>query len=78
MKAKLTVSVDQDTLVIAKRVLKMRKRSISAEVDALLKRIVAEAPSKRLSWTEQFGDLRIPIPENKGEMADWYIKHLRP
>jgi len=56
----------------------MRKRSISAEVDALLKQNVAEAPSKRLSWTEQFGDLRIPIPENKGEMADWYIKHLRP
>jgi hypothetical protein len=39
MKAKLTLSVDRDTRTKARRKLMKRKRTISAEVDALLLRI---------------------------------------
>ncbi len=77
MKTKLTLSVDRTMLAKAKRALLRRKRSISAEVDALLERIAEEESSTRLSWTEQFGDLRIPVPKNDGDAADWYAKHLK-
>lgn len=62
MKTKLTLSVDRRTLVKAKRRLAARKRSISAEVDALLARIANETKvEKRPLWSERFGTLIIPI-----------------
>ena len=61
MKTKLTLSVDRDTLAKARRKLSRRKRSISAEVDELLKRIAAETEPERKGWIEQFGDLVIPL-----------------
>lgn len=77
MRTKLTLSVDRATLAKAKRVLKLRKRSISDEVETLLKRIAAEETPSRLSWAEQFGDLRILVPEETGNAESWYAKHLR-
>ena len=77
MKTNLAVSVDRATLAKAKRKLKLKNRSISAEVDALLGRIASEEAPVRLSWTEQFGDLRVSIPLTEGEGESWYAKHLR-
>jgi len=76
MKTKLTLSVDRSLLAKARRKLQRRNRSISAEVDALLERIAAEDAPKRLSWSEQFGDLRIPLPPPEGDTDSWYAKHL--
>ncbi|MEO7080126.1 MAG: DUF6364 family protein [Flavobacteriales bacterium] len=76
MKVKLTLSVDRNILAKARRRLQQRKQSISAEVDALLERIAEEEPPRRLSWSEQFGDLRIPLPPEEGEVDSWYAKHL--
>jgi hypothetical protein len=61
MKTKLTLSVDRDTLAKARRKLSRRKRTISAEVDELLRRIAAETDPERKGWIEQFGDLVIPL-----------------
>lgn len=61
MKTKLTLSVDRDTLAKARRRLSRRRRTISAEVDDLLKRIAAETEPERKGWIEQFGELVIPL-----------------
>lgn len=61
MKTKLTLTVNRTTLAKARRKLKSRGRSISAEVDALLERIAGEKEPARKGWIEQFGDLRIPL-----------------
>lgn len=75
MKAKLTLTVDRNTLARARRKLKSRGRSINAEVDELLGRIAGELPRK--GWIEQFGDLRIPLDMKEAESDSWYGKHLR-
>ena len=77
MKAKLTLTVDRDTLAKARRKLQRRKRTISAEVDALLERIAAEGEPKRKSWSEQFGDLFVEIDMKEAESDSWYGKHWR-
>jgi len=61
MRTKLTLSVDSETLAKARRKLQRRKRTISAEVDALLKSIASEVERDRPLWSERFGDLSIPL-----------------
>jgi hypothetical protein len=77
MKAKLTLSVDRTVLTKARRKLKLRNRSISSEVDALLLRIADEKEPVRKSWSEQFGDLSIPLDMTEAESDSWAGKHLR-
>lgn len=61
MRTKLTLSVDRDTLAKARRKLQRRKRTISAEVDALLQRIASDVEKTRPLWSERFGNLVIPL-----------------
>ena len=61
MKTKLTLSVDRDTLAKAGRRPSRRKRTISAEVDELLKPTAAESEPERMGWIDQFGELVIPL-----------------
>lgn len=77
MKAKLTLTVDRNTLARARRKLKSRGRSISAEVDSLLARIANEQTTSRPLWSELFGDIRIPLDMKEAESDSWYGKHLR-
>lgn len=77
MKTKLTLSVDSDTLAKARRMLQRRKRTISAEVDAMLKKIAGEVDKDRPLWSERFGYLSIPLDMAEAESDGWYGKHLR-
>jgi hypothetical protein len=77
MKAKLTLSVDRTVLTKARRKLKLRNRSISSEVDALLLRIADEKEPPRKGWIEQFGDLRIKLDMKEAESDSQVGKHLR-
>ncbi len=77
MKAKLTLSVDRDTLAKARLKLLKRKRTISAEVDALLSRIATEKKPVRKGWIEQFGDLVIPLDMKMAESDTPYGRQLR-
>jgi|GEM_PF-1798005 len=77
MKAKLTLSVDSAMLAKARRKLKSRNRSISAEVDALLQRIAVEKEPPQKGWIEQFGDLEVELDMKEAESDSWYGKHLR-
>jgi hypothetical protein len=77
MKAKLTLSVDRDLLTKARRKLSKRKRTISAEVDALLARIAGEQQPERKSWSEQFGDLVIPLDMKEAESDTPHGRQLR-
>lgn len=61
MKTKLTLSVNRATLTKARRKLRLRGRSISAEVDAMLARIAEEKEPVGKGWIEQFGDLEVPL-----------------
>jgi len=77
MKTKLTLSVDRDTLAKARRRLSRRKRTLSAEVDDLLKRIAAETEPERKGWIEQFGDLVIPLDMELAERDTPVGRQLR-
>jgi hypothetical protein len=77
MKTKLTLSVDRDTLAKARRRLSRRRRTISAEVDDLLKRIAAETEPERMGWIEQFGDLEIPLDLDLAEQDTPTGRQLR-
>ncbi|MBS1944406.1 MAG: hypothetical protein JST98_04225 [Bacteroidetes bacterium] len=67
MKTKLTLSVDSETLAKARRKLQRRKRTISGEVDELLRRIACEVEKKRPLWSERFGNLSIPLDMEMAE-----------
>ena len=77
MKTKLTLTVDRTTLAKARRKLKSKGRSISAEVDAMLERIAADKDEARPLWSERFGNLSVPIDMKEAESDSWYGKHLR-
>lgn len=77
MKTKLTLSVDRDTLAKARRRLSRRRRTISAEVDDLLKRIAAETEPERKGWIEQFGELVIPLDIDMAEQDTPAGRQLR-
>jgi hypothetical protein len=61
MKTKLTLSVNSATLAKARRKLRLRGRSVSAEVDAMLARIAEEKEPVGKGWIEQFGDIEVPL-----------------
>lgn len=77
MKTKLTLTVDRDKLAKARRKLKGKGRSISAEVDDLLDRIAKGNEGPRPLWSELFGDLVVPLDMKEAESDSWYGKHLR-
>jgi hypothetical protein len=77
MKTKLTLSVDRDTLAKARRKLGRRKRTISAEVDELLRRIAAETEPEHKGWIEQFGDVVIPLDMDLAESDSPAGRQLR-
>lgn len=77
MRTKLTLSVDSETLAQARRKLQQRKRTISAEVDALLKSIASNVDNDRPLWSERFGHLSVPLDMAEAESDTWYGKHLR-
>lgn len=77
MKVKLTLTVDKVVLAKARVKLKLTKRSISSEVEALLLRIADEKEPVRKSWSEQFGDLRIRLDMKEAESDSQVGKHLR-
>lgn len=67
MKTKLTLSVDSDTLAKARRKLQRRRRTLSGEVDELLRRIACEVEKNRPLWSERFGNLSIPLDMEMAE-----------
>lgn len=77
MKTKLTLTMDRDLLASARRMMKRKGRSISAEVDALLERIANDTEPERKGWVELFGDLTIPIDMKEAESDSRYGKQLR-